>query len=369
MTFSCDKDLMLNALNTVIKPVPQKASIPVLEGIYFEIDANGETHLIGSDVEMAIETVIHVNASDRACFVVPAKKFLEMISKLNSGEIDFELDNKNILHIISGLIKFDIPTQDAQYYPQQPIVEKSKTIIMKQDILSNMIKQTAFSISELEIRAYLRGLHFEIADGFLTVIGSDMRRMAIRKEEYLNLNGEDFSFTVPLKTVIELSKILKSEGEVSIGIASTHIVFEFDETKVTSRLISGDYVKYKSHLKREFKTEVIINCDEFRKAIERALIVIDDKINSCIRINFEYDSVVIYCRTNDGHSLTDEVSCKKTGENMEIGFKGKYLLDVIAGCGDKEIKIKLDTVRTPACFVPVDGSDRYVYIVSPMYFE
>ncbi len=365
MNFSCDRDLIFEALNIVIKPVPQKASIPVLEGICFEIEADGTCRLTGSDVEMSIETVIHITAEEKCSFVVPAKKFFDMISKIDSGNINFTLDPNKMLHIVSGMIKFDISTQDAEFYPQMPLVEKSKSIVIKQELLLNMIKQTLFSVSEFEAKATLRGLYFCVEYGFLTVVGSDMRRMAMRKEEFLNTNGEDFSFIVPAKTAAELSKIITGDTDVIIGIASTHIVFEFDETKVTSRLISGEYIKYKSLLKREFKNEVIVNCDDLKKALERALIV-NDKSNSCIRVNFEYDSIVIYCRTSEGHSLTDEIPCKKTGENMEIGFKGKYLLDVLNGCGDKEIKIKIDSARTPACLVPTDGSDRYIYLISPM---
>ena len=243
MNFSCDRNLIFEALNTVIKPVPQKASIPVLEGICFEIEADGTCRLTGSDVEMSIETVIHIETDEKGSFVVPAKKFFDMISKLDSGNIDFSLDTNKMLHIVSGLIKFDISTQDAEFYPQMPLVEKSKSIVIKQDLLLNMIKQTLFSVSEFEAKATLRGLYFCVEDGFLTVVGSDMRRMAMRKEEFLNTNGEDFSFIVPAKTAAELSKIINGDSEVIIGIASTHIVFEFDETKVTSRLISGEYIK------------------------------------------------------------------------------------------------------------------------------
>ena len=243
MNFSCDRDLILEALNTVIKPVPQKASIPVLEGICFEIEADGTCRLTGSDVEMSIETVIHIDAEEKGSFVVPAKKFFDMISKIDSGKIDFTLDPNKMLHIVSGMIKFDISTQDAEFYPQMPLVEKSKSIVIKQELLLNMIKQTLFSVSEFEAKATLRGLYFCVEDGFLTVVGSDMRRMAMRKEEFLNTNGEDFSFIVPAKTAAELSKIITGDTDVIIGIASTHIVFEFDETKVTSRLISGEYIK------------------------------------------------------------------------------------------------------------------------------
>ena len=370
MKFSCEKNIMVDASNKVIKTIPSKSTMPVLEGILIQIENDGMLRMAGSDTELSIETFIAVETDSKIDFVVNAKTFYDMLCKLDSGTIFFEVDEKMMLHIVCGVIKYDLPTMDADLYPNIPLVEKSKTIVLNEKCLSSMIKQTLFSAADNDAtRTVLKGAYFEISEKDITVVASDTYRMAVRKENFKNESGENFSFIVPAKTLNELVKIMQNEDEdVRIGIANTHIVIEFEQTKLTSRLINGEYLKYKALLGREYKTKVKIKCIDLVKAIDRASVIITDKIRNVIKVSFEYDSIVLYCRTPEGHSFTDEIVAEKDGENIEMGFKGKYLVDALNGSEQEEVNIYIDSPRTPICIKPIDG-DKFVYIISPMKLE
>ncbi len=367
MKFSCEKNMILDALNKVIKTIPPKATMPILEGILIDLAADGQLKLTGSDTELSVETYIQVETDQAARFVVHAKTFYDMLGKLDSGTVFFELDEKQMLHIINGVIKYDLPTMDATLYPSIPMVEKSKTIVLKEKVLGSMIRQTLFSAAENDsTRSVLKGEYFQIENNEITVVASDTYRLAIRKETFENQNGENCSFIVPTKTLSELIKIMKNEDEeVSIGIASTHIVIEFEQTRITSRLISGEYLRYQALLNKTYKTTVKVKCEDLVRAIDRASVIITDKIRNVIKVSFEYDSIILYCRTPEGHSFTDEIPAEKTGENIEMGFKGKYLVEALNGSEQESVIFDIDSPRSAICIRPLEG-DSFMYIVSPM---
>lgn len=366
LKFYCEKNVIIDAVNKVIKTIPSKATMPILEGLLIEIEKDGTLRMAGSDTELSIETFIDVQTDNKASFVIVAKTFYDILSKLDSGTVYFELDDKKMLHIVCGVIKYDLPTMDADLYPNIPMVEKSKTITLNEKVLSSMIKQTLFSAAENDsTRSVLKGAYFEIQGSEITVVTSDIYRMAVRKENFDNKTGEDFSFIVPTKTLSEMVKIMQNDDEdVRIGIANTHIVIEFEQTKMTSRLISGEYIKYKSLLGRDYKTSVQFKCADLVKAIDRASVIMTDKVRNVIKTSFEYDSIIVYCRTPEGQSFTDEIPAEKNGENIEMGFKGKYLVDALNGSDEEEVVFYIDSPRTPICVKPTQG-DKFIYIISP----
>ena len=367
MTFSCEKNVILEAVNTVIKVVPSKSSIPVLEGIFVEITDDKKIRLVGSDIDIGIETFRALdNAEGCGAFVANAKTFGEMLSKLENGTVFFTLDEKNVLHMICGVIKYDLPCIDASLYPSMPMIEKSKSLSLKKSVLHSMLRQTLYAVSNNDTRPILRGALFDIEKESITVVASDTFRLAMRKEIFENPNEENFSFIVPGRTLSELTKIMKNDDEnVDIGIASTHISFEFDETKIQSKLLAGEFLNYKNIIPKEFKTTVKVDTDNLKRAIERAAVLISEKIKNPVRMSFGFDSVVVSCRTPEGSSLTDEISAEIKGENIEIGFNDKYLIDALNASEKDKIHFNLNSPVTPMCITPED-SDSFVFLISPM---
>lgn len=366
MHFSCDKNLLLNSVNIVSKIIPQKSLMPALDGILLELFDDGKLKLTGFDLEVGIETYLTVDVIKPGRLIVTAKIFSEILRNLDNETIFLEADEKLNLTISCGVIKFVIPCLAYDLYPDMPIIEKANVFKLKQNILHSMIRQTIFSVSTNDSRPALKGMLFDIKENEINIISSDTFKMAIRKETFENTLGSDMSFIVPGKALAELVKIMNdNDDEIFIGLASHHITFEFNNIKIISRLIEGEFINYKSVIPKAFKTTATIKLNEIQKAVERASILISEKIKSAVRCSLEFDSIIISCKTSAGHSLTDEIRAEIKGDNLEIGFNNKYLLDIFNACESEDICLMLNSPVTSMCVSPID-SDKFLYLISPM---
>jgi len=365
MKFSCEKNVILEAVGNVIRVIPAKASTPVLEGILIEIKDN-VLCMTGSDTEMSVQTTISVESDESKTFIVNAKTFNEMLGKLENGTVEFEIDEKGILHMVCGVIQYDLPTREAELYPTVPFVEKSKTLKFRKKMLHSMLKQTLFSVAQIETRPILKGVLFDICGNELYIVTTDTFRLSLRNEEFENTFGEDFSFVVPGKAINELVRIMNTDDEeVRLGLASTHAVFEFENTVITTRLLSGEFLKYKTIIPKTFKTEVVLKTEELKRTFERASVLINEKMRTPVRVNFEFDTVMTCCKTPEGSNFYDEIKAVIQGENIEIGLNNKQITDVLSVIETEEITMSLNSPVSSVCIKPV-GKENALYIVSPM---
>jgi DNA polymerase-3 subunit beta len=340
--------------------------MPALDGILMELFKDGKLKLTGFDLEVGIETYLTVEAVTPGKLIVNAKLFGDILRNLDNGTIYLEADEKLNLNISCGVIKFVIPCLPFDMYPDMPIIEKSNVFKLKQNILHSMIRQTIFSVSANDSRPALKGMLFDIIDNEIYIISSDTFKMAIRKETFDNTLGSNISFIVPGKALAELVKIMNdNDDEIYIGLASHHITFEFNNIKIISRLIEGEFINYKSIIPKAFKTTATIKLNEIQKAVERASILISEKVKSPVRCSLEFDSIVISCKTSDGHSLTDEIRAEIKGDNLEIGFNNKYLLDIFNACECEDVCLMLNSPVTSMCVSPIN-SEKFLFLISPM---
>jgi len=365
MKFSCDKNILVQAVNAVIKILPAKSPMPLLEGILLETGENN-LKLIGYDMEVGIDTCIEVEVQTPGKIVVNGKMFGDVLKNLDNNIIYISVDDKYNMSITCGLIKYVLPCLDAQAYPEMPVLENSKIFNIKQNIFLSMIRQTLFAVSTNDSRPILTGSLFDIGENSITVVSSDNFKMAIRREEYENPIKEAFSFIVPGKTQRELLNLVENnEDLMTIGLASRHIVFEFGTIRIISRLLDGEFLNYNAIIPRTFKTKTTVNIKEFKKTVERASVLISEKVKIPVRCDFEHDTIVLSCKSNDGHSFNDEIKSEIEGEPLEIGFNHKYLIDALNACEGESVLLALNSPVSSMCFLPEKG-EKFVYLISPM---
>ena len=367
MTFTCDRDILFEAVNTVIKTVPAKSAVSVLEGIYIEVCTDKTIKLIGSDTDISTEIIFECESvTENQKMLLPAKKFYEMVSKMNSGEVYFEYEPKKILHINCGVVKYDIPVMDADLYPVIPIVERKEKIIISKSVFSDIVKKTVSSDAQNDAKPILRGELFDIEENSITAVTTDQFRLSVSKKEFNNESGKNFSMVIPGKTLSDVIKIIKQDDtDIVINCAHTHVLFEFDNVKVTSNLLAGEFSNYKNVMPKNFKTEVTLNTAELKKVLERASVLTNEKIKNPLKLSIEEETVVFSCRTPDGMSFLDETFAKINGEKFEIGFNDKFLLDVINVIEEEEITIYMNSPVSPACIRPV-GNENDIFLISPI---
>ena len=243
MKIVCKKSNLVKGVSIVSKAVPSKTTMPILECIL--IDATTDIiRLTANDMELGIQTDIEGEILERGMIAIDAKIFSEIVRKLPDNDVIIETNENLQTTIVCEKAKFDISGKPGEEFSYLPVIEKEDSIEISQFTLKEVIRQTIFSIADTESNKLMTGELFEIKDNMLRVVSLDGHRISIRKIE-LKDQVNDKKLVVPGKTLIEVSKILSGEleSQVYISYTNNHIVFEFDNTIVVSRLIEGEYFK------------------------------------------------------------------------------------------------------------------------------
>lgn len=369
MIFACEKNLLLEAVNTVSRAVLPKATSPVMEGILVECYEEGRIKLIAYDLSLGIETQVPGEVKKGGTFVVNAKMFGDILRAMDNDTVSFKMDEHLNLSVSCATARFVIGCIDAAGFPNLPMIREDKTIEVKEDMLSSMLRQTLFAVSENAATPILQGTQFRVEEGKLELVATNQYKLAIRREPYL-YEGDPFRFVVPGKTVTELNRMLKETDDmVRISLAERQIVFELNNTVVISRLLEGDFLDYEKIMPHSFTTVATLKIDGLKRAMERASILLNnEKIRIPVRFSFEFDSIVTSCRSSAGNTLTDEIKASIDGNNLEIGFNNKYILEILAAAECDEIMMGMNKPNSVMKVTPTEG-ERFVFLLSPMHLR
>ena len=366
MKLSFQKSSLLNGINIVLKAVPAKTTMSILECIL--IDATGDDiKLTANDMELGIETTVEGSILERGRIAIEAKLFSEIIRRLPDSEVIVEVDDNLRVSITCEKADFKIAGKSAEEFSYLPTIEKEKYISVSQFTLKEIIRQTIFSIALNENNKLMTGELFQIEDNRLRVISLDGHRISIRRVP-LKEPCEDRKVIVPGKTLNEISKILSGELEdmVDIYLSSNHILFEFNDTTVVSRLIEGEYFKIDQMLSSDYETKVKINKKEFLDCIDRATLLVKEGDKKPIIINIEDGQMELSIDSQIG-SMKEDIDIEKEGKDIMIGFNPKFLIDALKVIDDEEISIYLMNPKAP-CFIR-DEAQQYIYLILPVNFN
>ena len=357
---------LLKSVSTVMKAVPSKTTMPILECILIDASAS-QIKFTSNDMELGIETIVEGTIEERGIIALDAKIFSEIVRRLPDNYVTIETDDNLLTTITCEKAKFNIPGKSGEDFSYLPIIERNDCITISQFTLKEVIRQTIFSIAANENNKLMTGELFEIKNNTLKVVSLDGHRIAIRKIE-LNETYEDKKVVVPGKTLNEISKILSGEtnDKVNIFFTENHIMFEFDQTTVVSRLIDGEYFRIDQMLSSDYETKGQINKREFLSCIDRATLLVKEGDKKPIIINIEDNSMQLRIDSSMG-SMKEDIDISKEGKDIMIGFNPKFLIDALRVIDDETISIYLVNPKAP-CFIKND-EESYIYLILPVNFN
>ena len=366
MKLICSKANLVQGVNIVMKAVPSKTTMAILECILIDATTN-EIKFTANDMELGIETKIEGDIISKGVVALDAKIFSEIVRKLPDNEVSIETDENYRTTITCEKAVFTIAGKSGEDFSYLPTIEKNKFIYLSQFTLKEVIRQTLFSIADNDTNKIMTGELFEVTGNELKVVSLDGHRISIRKIE-LKDSFDDISVIVPGKTLNEISKILSggTEDEVRIFFTSNHIVFEFDKTVVVSRLIEGKYFNINQMLSSDYETKISINKKEFLNCIDRATLLVKEGDKKPIIINITDGDLELKITSVVG-TMNENIDIVKDGKDIMIGFNPRFLIDALKVIDDEEINIYLVNPKAP-CFIK-DAEERYVYLILPVNFN
>ncbi len=363
MKFTCTRNNFNNGINIALKAVPGKTTMPVLESVVME--AKGDSlSLVTNDMQLGIRTRIPADVREEGIILVNAKMISEYVRRLPDEEVNVEVDENNNILLFTGESHFNISGLDPEEFPMLPEISMDKKIEISQFTLREMIHQTIFSISDNESNKVLTGELFEVNGDEFRIASLDLVRVSIRKVQ-LKDKYDHIKVIIPGKTLNEVSKILTGdlEDEVTIYFAENHVMFEFDETIVVSRLIEGNFYNIDQMMKNSYETRVKINKKDLYGCVDRATILLRESDKRPVILDIHEKEIQMKMRTKLG-SMNEKVNVEMEGKELSIAFNPKYIVDVLRVIEEEEIYMYLFNSNAP-CFIK-DEEESYIYLILPV---
>ena len=367
MKFVCYKDKIIKAINSVVKGVASKTTMPILEGILIQTNDN-EIKLTTYDLEIGIEYVMDCEVQEQGSTVVNAIMFSEIIRKLPDTEIYISVNDKNLLEIECEGSLYKLATMNPDEFPELPKIEVENSIEIDQNVLKNMIRRTIFAVSNEESRPIFTGCLFEIENNKLNVVAVDGFRLALRSI-FLNKQSNNFKAVIPGKTLNEVNKILLDSFEpLKIGVSKNQALFEMDNCKIVTRILDGEFLNYKNVIPSNWETRMRVNKNSLQNSFERISLIsassVEKEKKYPVKVQVDIGKVVISC-TNQTGDAKEELYVSTEGKNLEAGFNPKYFLDSLKAIDDEEVYVEFGSNISPCLIKSVDNND-YTYMILPI---
>jgi len=374
MNIVCARDILNEAVTPALYGVSSKNTAQALDGFLLNADKDsGILTICGYDLEKGIKVTLSgedIQIKEGGKIIINAVKFSSIIRNLPSGDVSISSDDNFSVKISGSRSEFTVHGLDGDTYPLMPELKGEKYFKISRKVLKNMIVSAHFAVAVNNSRPSLNGALFEIKNNQLNIVAVDGNRLALRRsfDGIISDDGLDLSFIVPGKSLSELLKLIGDEEEpAEIELTKKHVIISFDNIIYFSRLIESEFLDYRRSIKIDPKTTVVINTKSFSESVERASILSDDKQKTLVKLSFKKEEVNIENNENMGilhittpasssGKLSDECDIEIYGDELEIGFNNRYLLEALKAVREEKILLKLESPTKSLVILPYNNS-------------
>ena len=362
MKFKIDQRKLSKHISIAQKGISSRTTLQILDGILIEAK-NNKLKLTGTDLEISIETYVDCEIEVEGSIVVSSRIFGDIVKKLPSSPIYIDVDENNNINIKCENSEFNILGNSHSEYPDLPIILENDSFQLPKDLFKSAVRQTVFATTQDETRPSLTGVLFEVNNNKISFVALDGYRLALRKVP-LDSNV-DIKIIIPGRALNELNKII-DDGEENIIITSApgHVIFNMGDTTVYSRLLEGQFFNYREIIRKDHKTSVIVNKKFFQDSLERASLLAKEEKANLIKLSVNDEEILITSNSEIG-SVNEVIKAKSNGENLNIAFNSRYILEGIKIIDAEEIEINFMGSLNPCIIKPVDD-ENYTYLVLPV---
>lgn len=378
MKFIIKRDRLVQAVNEVSRAISSRTTIPILTGIKITVNDEGVT-LTGSDSDISIEAFIPLIDNDEVIvevesfggIVLQARYFGDIVRRLPDENVELEVVSSYQTNIRSGQASFTLNGLDPLEYPKLPEVTDGKKIVLPINVLKNIIRQTVFAVSAIEVRPVLTGVNWLIKENLLTAVATDSHRLALREIPLETSLEEDYNVVIPGKSLSELNKILDDASEsIEMVIANNQILFKLKDLLFYSRLLEGSYPDTSRLIPTDIKSELVINSKSFLQAIDRASLLARENRNNVIKLStLESGQVEVSSNSPEIGNVSERVFSQQfSGEELKISFNGKYMMDALRAFEGDDIVISFAGTMRPFVIRPKDATNpnEILQLITPV---
>ncbi len=366
MNLTIAKEQIIAGLQAVQNVVSTRTTLPILSNVL--IHAKGDrVEFTATDLDVTISCSVEAKVKSPGSTTIPVKKLFSIAKELSLGEIELEVDDKNVCSVRSGASFYRIHGLAAEEFPPIPKFKEDKKVVVSQETFRSMLKKTSFAISSDEARYVLNGIFISLKDHKMTIVATDGRRLALVDEEVDIADSDQGEFIIPAKAVGELGRLLQEKGEVSIRYAENQAEFSLKDEKgflinIVTKLIEGNYPNYRQVIPGETKERIAIPREELLHALRRAEIMTSEKANS-VKLTFGKNNLAITANSPEVGEARESMAVNYKGKEMSIAFNPKYMIDPLNALPNDEVFIELIDELSPGV-LKINGP--FLYVVMPM---
>lgn len=362
MIVVCQGLELSDSLLKVSKAISNKITNPILEGIKL-IAEDGTLTMSATDTELSIEKKIKAEVKVEGETVVPGRFITEFVKKLTNSEIELELNEKNQLIIRYEDSESIIQCYNPIEYPGFKKIQTNEFFGISKKDFKSAVSKSIFSVAIDDSRPIFKGVLFDINNKELNVVALDGYRLArVKKNISSNIKK---SIVVPSRSLSELSKLIDDTDEIiNIYIDEYTIMVDLNDTKVTSRLLEGDYINYKQIIPVNYETFVIINKEQFVEALERATLLSKTSSNNFVKFDIKENNLCITSNSELGN-IKENIPVTVSGKDLVISFNPRYFLESLRVNTNEFVKICFNKSSTPCVIVPTE-EDEFLYLILPV---
>ncbi len=368
MKFSVNKEALVKQLQMVVGVVERRQTLPILANVLIGLKDN-ELTLTGTDLEVEIVSKGASGMGEDALgsITVPARKLLDICRSLPDGvEIKFSSNDKGRVVITSGRSRFTLSTLPAEEFPNVEDGAESAEYKVSAKSLKQLIDSTSFAMAHQDVRYYLNGMLWEVSAGKFNGVTTDGHRLAISS---IDLPTENTSGAVqvilPRKGVVELSRLLVDEGDITISLGDAHLRVQGSDFHFTSKLVDGAYPDYDRVLPKGGTLVIRGDREGLRQAFNRAAILSNEKYRG-VRLLLSKNLLKIVANNPEQEEAQEEVSVNYSGNDIEVGFNVNYILDVLNTLSSEEVAFILTDANSSALIQDPSDENSASYVIMPM---
>ncbi len=377
MKFTCTQhDLNVN-LVLVSRAVPARPTHPVLANIKIEATTNPDLiRLTGFDLSLGIQTSFAAEVSEEGTLTLPAKLLNDIVAKLPSGEITLDdAAGENLVAITSASGKYQVRGMSAEEFPELPSIEDGETNQLSAADFIDGLKGSLVACSQDETKQILTGVYMKVNASCLEFAATDGHRLGIvevypaeTEAQTAGVTGKGFEVTVPAKALREIDKMLGSRQDgdkLELQLEQGQVIFAWGDQKLTTRTLEGRYPDYRLLIPSKFQRQVTLDRKQLLNALERIAVLADQTNLVKFSIDSSGQSIALSVEAQDRGSGRESLVAQISGENLDIAFNIKYLMDGLKTIPTQELTINLNGPLEPVILTPLGGL-KMTYLVMPV---
>ena len=362
MKFTSERERILEPLQAVIGVVERRQTMPILANVLLSAK-NGRLAVTATDLEVELVAGGEVTVQQAGDITVPGRKFLDIVRALpDKANVTLSIEGEKAT-VRAGKSRFTLTTLPAAEFPAIEEINPQLSFQLDQAALKRLIDKTHFSMAQQDVRYYLNGMLLESDGKLLRTVATDGHRLALCETDLVTKSGQH-QVIVPRKGVLELQRLIGSEGSVSVEVGSNHIRVTIGDIRFTSKLVDGRFPEYGRVIPAAPPRTVRADREALRRALQRTSILANEKYRG-IRLALRQNMVVLTAHNPEQEEAEEEVEVNYQGEEFEVGFNVNYLLDALAAIDGAEVEVGL-TDANSSCLVRAPGGGQSRYVVMPM---